>query len=263
MKYKDLINLNNKKVYIIGGNGLIGSEIVKAFEEFNSNISVFDFDIKRQSKRKKTNYYKFDCSNEMNLKFFFKNFLVNNGCPDIFINASYPTTGDWKNNSFKKINFDSYKKNIEIHLNSYVWLAKTVAQQMSKNKISGSIIQLTSMYGLVAQDNYLYKNTNISENMTYGIIKSSTIHFTKQLASYYGRNEIRVNNLIIGGIKSHVKGTKKKQDHNFIKKFNNKVPLGRLGKPQEIPMAVIFLASKASSYVTGSSIIIDGGYTII
>ena len=134
---------------------------------------------------------------------------------------------------------------------------------MVKNKIKGSIIQLSSIYGLVAQDINLYKDTNISENMTYGIIKSSTIHFTKQLASYYGRHNIRVNNLIIGGIKGHIKGSKKKQDKNFIRKFNFKVSLNRLGKPEEIPSSVIFLASSASSYITGSSIIIDGGYSII
>ena len=148
-------------------------------------------------------------------------------------------------------------------MNSYVWLAKIVADQMLKNKINGSIIQLSSIYGLVAQDDFLYKNTNISENMTYGIIKSSVTHFTKQLASYYGKYNIRVNNLVIGGIKGHIKGSKKKQDINFIKKFNRKVPLGRMGRPEEIAAAAIFLASPASSYITGSNLIIDGGYTAL
>jgi NAD(P)-dependent dehydrogenase (short-subunit alcohol dehydrogenase family) len=119
------------------------------------------------------------------------------------------------------------------------------------------------MYGLVAQDSNLYKNTNISENMTYGIIKSATIHFTKQMASYYGKYNIRVNNLVIGGIRGHIKGSKKKQDKNFLRKFNLKVPLKRMGIPEEIPSSVIFLASPASSYITGSNIVIDGGYSII
>ena len=64
-----------------------------------------------------------------------------------------------------------------------MWIAKTIADQMVKHKIKGNIIQLSSIYGLVAQDDNLYKKTNIRENMTYGIIKSSIIHFTKQLAS--------------------------------------------------------------------------------
>ena len=144
-----------------------------------------------------------------------------------------------------------------------MWIAKCIADKMMKNNIHGSIIQLSSMYGLVAQDNNLYEKTNLSENMTYGIIKSSIIHFTKQMASYYGKYNIRVNNLVIGGIKGHIKGSTKKQDKIFLKKFNQKVPLNRIGKPQEIASSVIFLASPASSYITGSNIVIDGGYSII
>lgn len=262
-KFKDFFNLTGYEVYIVGGSGLIGSQIVRALEEFGAKVTVFDLDIKGKTNTLTTKYVKFNCGQERNIKNFFTNYIKKNKCPNVFINASYPVSKDWKKNTFKEINFDSYKKNIEIHLNSYVWIAKGIADQMKKNNISGSIIQLSSMYGLVAQDDNLYKDTNISENMTYGIIKSSTIHFTKQMASYYGKYNIRVNNLVIGGIKGHIKGSKKKQDKIFLKKFNLKVPLKRMGRSQEIPSSVIFLASSASSYITGSNIVIDGGYSII
>lgn len=263
ISFKDLFNLKGYEVYIIGGSGLIGSQIVKALEEFGASITVFDIDIKKKKNNKTTKYVKFNCANEKNIKNFFSKYVKKNKCPDVFINASYPVTKDWKKNTFKEINFNSYKKNIELHLNSYVWIAKTIADQMQKKNIHGSIIQLSSMYGLVAQDDNLYKKTNVSENMTYGIIKSSTIHFTKQMASHYGKYNIRVNNLVIGGIKGHIKGSKKKQDKSFLKKFNLKVPLKRMGTPHEIPSSVIFLASPASSYITGANIVIDGGYSII
>ena len=134
---------------------------------------------------------------------------------------------------------------------------------MKKNKVSGSIIQLSSIYGLVAQDGNLYENTNLSENMTYGVIKSSVIHFTKQLASYYGKNNIRVNNVIIGGVSGHIKGSKQKQDLNFLKKFKKKVPMQRMANASEVVPGIIFLSSNSSSYITGSNLIIDGGYTIL
>jgi NAD(P)-dependent dehydrogenase (short-subunit alcohol dehydrogenase family) len=263
ISFKDLFNLKGYEVYIIGGNGLIGSQIVRALQEFGASITVFDIDIKEKKNNKTTKYVKFNCANEKNIKNFFSKYIKKNKCPDVFINASYPVTKDWKKNTFTEINFNSYKKNIELHLNSYVWIAKTIADQMQKKNIHGSIIQLSSMYGLVAQDDNLYKKTNVSENMTYGIIKSSTIHFTKQMASHYGKYNIRVNNLVIGGIKGHIKGSKKKQDKYFLKKFNLKVPLKRMGTPQEIPSSVIFLASPASSYITGANIVIDGGYSVI
>ncbi len=263
INFKNLFNLKGHEVYIIGGSGLIGSQIVKALEDFGALITVFDLDVRIKRNSLTTKYVKFNCANEKNIKNFFSKYIKKNKCPDVFINASYPVTKDWKKNSFKEINFNSYKKNIELHLNSYVWIAKTIADQMMKNNVHGSIIQLSSMYGLVAQDGNLYKKTNVNENMTYGIIKSSTIHFTKQMASYYGKYNIRVNNLVIGGIKGHIKGSKKKQDKSFLKKFSLKVPLKRMGKAQEIPSSVIFLASSASSYITGANIVIDGGYSII
>ena len=173
--FKNFFKLKGYEVYIIGGNGLIGSQIVKALEDFGAKVTVFDLDIKGRRNSLTTKYVKFNCGNEKSIKKFFLNYIKKNKCPNVFINASYPVTKDWKKNTFKEINFNSYKKNIEIHLNSYVWIAKSIADQMVKNNIYGSIIQLSSMYGLIAQDDNLYKKTNISENMTYGIIKSSTI----------------------------------------------------------------------------------------
>ena len=85
----------------------------------------------------------------------------------------------------------------------------------------------------------------------------------QKLLSLIENDFVRVNNLIIGGIRGHVKGSNKKQDDNFVRKFKLKVPLRRLGEAQDIPSSVIFLSSSASSYITGSSIVIDGGYSIL
>ena len=136
ISFKDLFNLKDYEVYIVGGSGLIGSQVVKALEQFGAIITVFDLDIKTKSNSPTTKYVKFNCADEKNIKNFFTNYLKKNKCPDVFINASYPASKDWKKNTFKEINFNSYKKNIEIHLNSYVWLAKSVADQMIKNNIS-------------------------------------------------------------------------------------------------------------------------------
>jgi NAD(P)-dependent dehydrogenase (short-subunit alcohol dehydrogenase family) len=262
-EYKKLFNLEKLKIFIVGGNGLIGSEILKSLVDLDAIVTVFDLESKKNIEKSNFKFIKFNCANINSIQKFFKKFFKKNDCPDVFINASYPATKDWKKNTFKEINYKSYKKNIEIHLNSYIWLAKIMADQMKKNKIHGSIIQLSSIYGMVAQDGNLYKNTNINENMTYGVIKSSVIHFTKQLASHYGKNNIRVNNIIVGGIRGHIKGSKKKQDLKFLKKFKLKIPLGRIGEAKEIAPSVVFLASSASSYITGSNILVDGGYTIL
>ena len=82
------------------------------------------------------------------------------------------------------------------------------------------------------------------------------------MASHYGKSGIRINSLCLGGIKGHVAG-KNNQEKNFIKNYSEKCPLQRLGNPSEVVGATLFLASEASSYVTGSILTVDGGWTAI
>ena len=122
---------------------------------------------------------------------------------------------------------------------------------------------LSSIYGLLAQNKEIYKNTNMSENMNYSIIKGGINNFAKQLASFYGSYGIRVNSVCPGGIAGHVKGSKKNQNKIFIKNYSKNCPLKRLGKPEEVASSVLFLSSDASSYITGTSFLIDGGWSIV
>ena len=194
-----------------------------------------------------------------NFSLILKQFQV----PDIFINCSYPHTKDWDKNSFKKINLKSFQKNVDIHMNSFSWLARLAAESMVNKGKGGSILQLGSIYGIVGQDKTIYKNSNMHDNMTYSVIKGGITNLTRQMASYYGRHNIRVNTLCPGGIEGHVAGKDHKQDKNFIKNYNNKTPLGRLGKPDEVALSALFLASDASSYITGITLLIDGGISAI
>jgi NAD(P)-dependent dehydrogenase (short-subunit alcohol dehydrogenase family) len=155
------------------------------------------------------------------------------------------------------------KKNIEMHMNSYAWLSKIVADKMIKNKIKGNIINLNSIYGLVGQDLNIYKNTSMQENMPYSIIKGGLANLVRQMASYYGKFGVRINNICPGGLKGHVAGKSKLQKKQFIKNYEEKVPLKRLGSAGEVANVITFVASDAASYITGSNIVVDGGWTII
>ena len=165
--------------------------------------------------------------------------------------------------SLDKVNLDTLRVNVDIHLNSFVWLSQFFAKKMKKNKIHGSIINLSSIYGVLAQDPNLYLNTNINLNTIYGTIKSGIAHFTKQLASSYGQYNIRANSIAAGGIYGPIAGSKKKQDKKFLKRYENSTPLKRLGYSYEVANLVLFLSSNASSYITGQTILIDGGKSII
>ena len=134
---------------------------------------------------------------------------------------------------------------------------------MVKNKIKGSIINLNSIYGLLGQDMNIYKKTRMKENMPYSMIKGGLVNLTRQMASYYGRFGIRVNGICSGGLKGHVAGKSSFQTKQFIKNYENKVPLKRLGNPEEVANVITFIASDVSSYITGSNVLVDGGWTII
>jgi NAD(P)-dependent dehydrogenase (short-subunit alcohol dehydrogenase family) len=271
INYLNKFSLNNKTAFVVGGLGLIGKEVSTAYAQAGANTIVLDIkesDGKKFEKEMKSNNYnlffeKFNCTDLNNLDNEFAKIIKKYTPPNIFINCSYPHTKDWKNSSFKKIKLKSFRKNIDIHMNSYAWLARLAAEVMRRESNGGSIIQLGSTYGVVGQDLTVYEGTDIVENMAYSTIKGGITNLTRQMASYYGKYNIRVNTICPGGLEGHIAGRSKNQDPIFINQYNNKVPLKRLGSAQEVASTAIFLASDASSYITGTSIMVDGGWTII
>ncbi len=262
--YLKYFSLKNKKAVVIGGSGLLGSEIVKAL--ISASAQVINLDIKNLKLSSKFNKYQYNYFNVKKMNSLDKNFdkiIKKFGCPDIFVNCSYPTSKNWNNSSFNKNKISILRDNVDFHLNSYVWLSYKICEMMKKSNKRGSVIMLSSIYGLLAQNKEIYKNTNMSENMNYSIIKGGINNFAKQLASFYGSHGIRVNSVCPGGIAGHVKGSKKNQDKIFIKNYSKNCPLKRLGKPEEVASSVLFLSSDASSYITGTSFLIDGGWSIV
>ena len=119
------------------------------------------------------------------------------------------------------------------------------------------------MYGVVGQNINIYQGTKMRENFAYAAIKGGIVNFTREMAAYYGKKNIRTNVICPGGIEGHVAGLNKKQPAKFLKSFKKIVPLSRLGKPHEIASTAAFLSSDASSYINGATIMVDGGWTSI
>ena len=257
--YLDNFNLSEKTVFIVGSNGLIGGEIVKSC--LDAGAKIICFDIKKNNIHYKDNkkifFEKLNVENLDKIDIFFTKIIRKYGPPNCFINASYPKTKDWSKNSYKKITIKSFKKNILIHMNSYIWIAKIIADLMVKNKIkNGSIVQLSSIYGILGQDGELYKNTQMNESMSYSSIKGGINNSVRSMAAYYGKHNIRINSICAGGVFDS-------QNKIFVKRYNKKTPLARMAKPEEIAVSSLFLLSNASSYITGTNLIVDGGFSIL
>ena len=269
--YIKKFRFDSKTAFVMGGLGLIGSEISKGFLSLGSRVVALDINYEKGKEMEKKLtaagydliFCPFDCAEVDKLENKFSKLLDKYGCPDIYINCSYPRTTDWGKSSFKDIKLESFQKNVDIHMNSYAWLARLVAEAMVQAGNGGSIIQLGSIYGVAAQDLTVYEDTDMHENMTYATIKGGIINLTRQMASYYGQYNIRVNTLCPGGLRGHVSATNSDQNPIFIKQYSNKAPLKRLGRAEEVASAALFLASDAASYITGATLMVDGGWTAI
>ena len=263
-------DLKNKTVIILGGCGLIGKSITEHISLNGSKILLLDNNVlegkKIEKELKKINskslFIKFDILNLKNIEFLFLNILQKHKETSIFINASYPKDKYWKKNNFDHIKFSSLRNNIDINLNSYVFLSHIFCKFLKKSKKSGSLILISSIYGLVAQDKKLYLKTNIRENFTYSIIKGGLENFSRQIAAFYGEYNIRINTICPGGVED-----KNNRKHQFDKKFKSNYlkrnPIKRMCSPSDVANATIYLASDNSSYVTGTCLVVDGGWTAI
>lgn len=261
--YLKKFSLKEKVAFVTGGAGLLGSEVSRCLASAGAHTVILDIDRKKaQALEKKittsgymANYEYFDSTKFENIKGSMQNLIAKYKSVDIWINAAYPRTKDWGHN-VERLKLASWRKNVDMHLNSYAWLSKEVALLMKKKKTQGAIINFGSTYGVVGPDFSLYSKTKMTSPMAYSAIKGGIINTTRYLASYFGKYGIRVNNVCPGGIFDH-------QDVTFVRNYERKVPLKRMGTPKDIAPVVLFLASDAASYVNGATIMIDGGWTIV
>ena len=270
--YKNILNLSDKKILVVGGLGLIGEQVTLALHKLGASVTVLDFNKKSFYKflkknkiknYKKINFQLLDCSKTNKIEKTLKSCFTRNYKPNILVNCSYPRTKDWKNHNFKKIQLNSFEKNISINLNSTIWISKVFANILMNKKLAGRIVNFGSIYGILGQDKNLYKGTKMTENLTYSVVKGAIINATKQFASYYGDKNILTNCISPGGLYGPVQGLNKKQEPKFLKNYINRVPQKRLGHASEVASVVAFLCSEGASYINGANIVVDGGWSII
>lgn len=118
----------------------------------------------------------------------------------------------------------------------------------------GSIINISSIYGVLSNDPNLYVGTDLKQPPTYNFVKAGMINFTRYLACYYGKQGVRANCISPGGYFAN-------QPQPFLDRYQERVPVGRMLENDDIKGAVVFLASDASEYVTGANLMVDGGWT--
>ena len=241
--------LAKKIVLVTGGQGLLGTQILKELSEHN--VIAINLDINVCNDLSLRTIF-CDITSEESIDSAISTVIKEYGRIDGLVNNAYPRTADW-GNKFEDIEFASWQKNVDMQMNSCFLFCQKVSKIMKVQKFGG-IVNIASIYGVVGADFSVYEGTNMTMPAAYSAIKGGIINLTRYLASYLGEYNIRVNCVSPGGIFDN-------QPQQFVDNYERMVPMKRMGYPDDIAPSVAFLLSDASKYITGQNIIIDGGWT--
>jgi len=183
--------------------------------------------------------------------------LINNAANDPKVRQDEAASVPWSR--FEVFPNDIWSKDLSVGLTGAFLCSQIFGTEMAKRK-QGVILNIASDLGIIAPDQRIYRNEGIADDLqpvkpvTYSVAKHGLIGLTKYLATYWADKGIRVNALCPGGVYNG-------QPEGFVKKLTSLIPMGRMARADEYKPAIIFLVSDASSYMTGASLIIDGGRT--
>ena len=239
-------NLINKNIIVTGASGGIGNSIVKKLHENGANILASGTKLEKlqelKSKYKNIKILKFDISLSDKIEEFIENASQELGGN---LNCIINNAGITQDNLAIRMSLDEWKKVIDINLTSTFLLSKYSIKKMLKNK-SGKVINITSVVG----------HTGNVGQANYTASKAGIIAMSKSLAIEYAKKNININCISPGFIKTAMTD---KLDDKFKEAIISKIPSSRLGEPEDIANAVIFLASNQSDYINGETIHVNGG----
>jgi NAD(P)-dependent dehydrogenase (short-subunit alcohol dehydrogenase family) len=260
-KKRDIFSLKDKVVLITGSVGLLGLKMCESLCEYDAKVVMTDINkekLKRASRELSEKYpgkilsIFIDIVDEKSVQDGLKKTIDLSGSVDVLINNAYPYNKHY-GRIYEDIEFKDWRENVDMHLNGYFNVTHKVSKVMMKQK-RGNIINIASIYGVLGPHFGIYQDLGITMPIEYSAIKGGIINFTRYLATYLAPYNIRVNSISPGGIYD-------KQSPVFVKRYCKEVPLGRMASPQDIAGGVIYLASEASSFVTGQNLMIDGGWS--
>ncbi len=243
------MNLTNKVILITGGKGFLGAYFTTALQEAGATVVVTDMgpeaDIQLDVTSKESISSAFDTVIEKHGKI---DVVINNAA----IDPKFEPGADQNTKLFEQYPEELIRKSLDVNILGYVLVAQEAVKRMLKTG-KGNIINVSSIYGVVGPDQKIYPE-GTQKPVDYFITKGGVVMLTKFLATTYGNKGIRANTLTLGGVfKEHGK--------EFTDAYSARTPMGRMANPEEVGGPIVFLASDASSYMTGSNLIVDGGWT--
>jgi len=264
-----MFDVSKEIVIITGSSGQLGSEYSKLFVSLGAkvigiDINNSDINVNLEKNSKNFNFINADITDKKQLDKALSVIKSIYGIPSVLINNaaidSPPGSSAEQNGPFENFSEESWDKVLDVNLKGTFLTCQVFGSEMAKNG-KGSIVNISSIYGMVSPDQsiYEYKRKNgedFYKPIAYSASKSGVLNLTRYLSSYWAKKNVRVNSLSIAGVFNN-------QDTNFLDEYNARIPIGRMANSDEYNGALVFLASNASSYMTGSNLVIDGGWTSI
>jgi gluconate 5-dehydrogenase len=263
---RNLFSLKGKVILITGGSGYLGKAMSHALAEYGATLVLASRNVEKNKELciELTNLYNnTNVSLELNLESReeviskIKNFVAEYGKIDILINNSYYGASG----KFHEMTYENWNKGIQGSIDTIFLCTKAVISEMRSNK-KGKIINISSMYGINAPNVQELYDGDLCEKyynpINYGVGKAGVIQFTKYIAAVYGKEGIICNSISPGPFPNE----EVQKNKIFLERLINKVPLKRIGQPEDLKGAIVFLCSDSSNYINGHNLVIDGGWTI-
>jgi len=273
LKIQEKFNLTGCVAVVTGGVGLLGTEFCRTLAEAGAAVAVVD--LKESASQEtadtltKSGYQSLavpaDITKPDSVNSMVETVVSTFGRLDILVNSAaldpkFDPDAIKKGitpGAFEDYPLDQWNAALNVNLTGMFLVTQACAKQMLMQDKKGSIINICSTYGLNGPDQRIYVKDGervAFKPVYYTVTKAGVLGFTKYLAAYYAETEIRVNALTPGGVFNN-------HEEYFVQNYSAKTIIGRMAKKDEMNGALLFLASDASSYMTGNNLIVDGGWT--
>lgn len=265
---RERFDLTGKVAVVTGGAGILGRHFAAGLAEHGASVAIIDIDdaVIKMSASIREKYggrvigIPCDITVEGAVRAAADRIERELGPIDILHNNAATKSADLAAffEPTESYGLDTWREVMAVNIDAMFLVAREIGGRMAQRQ-GGSIIQTSSIYGVVGPDYRIYEGSRyldrtINTPPAYSTSKAAVIGLTRHLATYWGRFNVRVNAITPGGVESG-------QNETFKARYSERVPLGRMGQADEMIGALVFLASDASSYVTGQNIIVDGGLT--
>ena len=255
--------LKDKVIVITGGAGLIGKEFVKSIIENNGIAIIADIneqiglDVKenlsKELNTKNIDFIQLDITSKESLNKCINHLDKKYKKIDALVNNAYPRNKNYGRHFFD-VEYEDFIQNLSLNLGGYFLTSQCFSNYFKKQSY-GNIINISSIYGVVAPKFEVYENTSMTMPVEYAAIKSGLIHLTKYMAKYFKGMNIRVNALSPGGILD-------KQPESFLEKYKEKCLNKGMLENSDLKGTLVYLLSDMSKYVNGQNIIVDDGFSL-